>query len=138
MVQVRAKSYASRQQLAVSPQARSQGMELEWDRRFISVLGVANKRLYQLRLQTADQSYVSNKVGPPSMEILLSRPPTQAALPQCRLRSNPVKISVSDHLTGEWSHLCIGGMRKGGGVRVAIHVWLLLVLKASHSAAVKT
>ncbi|KAK9842948.1 hypothetical protein WJX74_004754 [Apatococcus lobatus] len=60
-IQVRAKSFASRQQLAVSPQARDMGMEMEWDRRFISVLGVANKRLYQLRLQTADQSYQRNK-----------------------------------------------------------------------------
>lgn len=26
--------------------------ELEWDRRFITTLGVANKRLYELRIQT--------------------------------------------------------------------------------------
>lgn len=44
------RSYASRSQLAITQEERVQ--ELEWDRRLITTLGVANKRLYELRLQT--------------------------------------------------------------------------------------
>lgn len=34
---------------------------LEWDRRFITTLGVANKRLYELRLQTSSGTYEQDK-----------------------------------------------------------------------------
>jgi hypothetical protein len=30
---------------------------LEWDRRLLTTLGVANKRLYELRLQTDSRTY---------------------------------------------------------------------------------
>ncbi|CAD7695197.1 unnamed protein product [Ostreobium quekettii] len=51
-VQIRLRSYASRNPLAVTSQERDMGVELEWDRLLIAVLGVANKRLYEMRLQT--------------------------------------------------------------------------------------
>lgn len=38
------------------PQDRVQ--KLEWDRRYLSVLGVENKRLYELRLQTPENVFV--------------------------------------------------------------------------------
>lgn len=31
--------------------------KLEWDRRYLSVLGVENKRLYELRLQTPEKVF---------------------------------------------------------------------------------
>jgi len=48
----------------VSQRQIEAAMELEWDRRYITVLGVANKRLYEFRLQTAQETYPSAKVGP--------------------------------------------------------------------------
>jgi hypothetical protein len=65
-IQTRVKSYASRNQLAVTQTEIDQGIELEWDRCFLTVLGVANKRLYSWRLQT------SNKVFEKDPERLLS------------------------------------------------------------------
>lgn len=50
---LRAKSFASRNQLAVSAKEVREGVELEWDRVYQSVLGIAGGRLYQLRLQAA-------------------------------------------------------------------------------------
>lgn len=41
------------------PQDRVQG--LEWDRRYLSVLGVENNRLYELRLQTPEKSFVEEE-----------------------------------------------------------------------------
>uniref|UniRef100_J3NE81 PsbP C-terminal domain-containing protein n=1 Tax=Oryza brachyantha TaxID=4533 RepID=J3NE81_ORYBR len=52
---VNIKSYASNNELAVMPQDRVQ--RLEWDRRYLSVLGVENKRLYELRLQSPEQVF---------------------------------------------------------------------------------
>ncbi|XP_006664107.1 psbP domain-containing protein 1, chloroplastic [Oryza brachyantha] len=54
-VEVNIKSYASNNELAVMPQDRVQ--RLEWDRRYLSVLGVENKRLYELRLQSPEQVF---------------------------------------------------------------------------------
>ncbi|KAJ3669912.1 hypothetical protein LUZ60_010236 [Juncus effusus] len=54
-VEVNIKSYASNNELAVMPQDRVQ--KLEWDRRYLSVLGVENKRLYELRLQTPEKVF---------------------------------------------------------------------------------
>ena len=45
------KSFASRNQLAVTQAEIEEGVVLEWDRRYIAVLGVAGKRLYEFRLQ---------------------------------------------------------------------------------------
>jgi len=60
-LELEAKSFASRNQLAVSQRQIEAAMELEWDRRYITVLGVANKRLYEFRLQTAQETYPSAK-----------------------------------------------------------------------------
>ncbi|XP_078180183.1 photosystem II reaction center PsbP family protein isoform X2 [Carex rostrata] len=54
-VEVNIKSYASNNELAVMPEDRVQ--KLEWDRRYLSVLGVENKRLYELRLQTPEKVF---------------------------------------------------------------------------------
>lgn len=54
-LQVNIKSFASNNELAVMPQDRVQ--RLEWDRRYLSVLGVENKRLYELRLQSPEQVF---------------------------------------------------------------------------------
>ena len=56
-IQTRVKSYASRNQLAVTQVEVDAGIELEWDRRFSTVLGTANKRLYSFRLQTSDSIF---------------------------------------------------------------------------------
>lgn len=49
---VRVQSFASRQQLAVTEEERMGAIVQEFDRVLITTLGVANKRLYQFRLQT--------------------------------------------------------------------------------------
>ena len=56
-ITTRVKSYASRDQLAVTQQEVDAAVELEWDRRYLTVLGVANRRLYQLRLQAANAAF---------------------------------------------------------------------------------
>lgn len=56
------KSYASRAQLAVTQAEIDAATELEWDRRLITVLGSANNRLYEFRLQTANSTYETSKV----------------------------------------------------------------------------
>ena len=65
-LETRVKSYASRNQLAVTQTEIDEGITLEWDRRYLTILGVANKRLYSLRLQT------SSKVFEKDPERLLS------------------------------------------------------------------
>ncbi|VAI14085.1 unnamed protein product [Triticum turgidum subsp. durum] len=52
-VEVNIKSYASNNELAVMPKDRVQS--LEWDRRYLTVLGVENNQLYALRLQTPER-----------------------------------------------------------------------------------
>ena len=59
---MRIQSLASRNQLAVSQQDRTAGLEVEWDRHYITVIGAANKRLYEFRLQTATQTYDAAQV----------------------------------------------------------------------------
>ncbi|GAB4855665.1 PsbP domain-containing protein 1, chloroplastic [Ancistrocladus abbreviatus] len=54
-VEVNIKSYANNNELAVMPQDRI--ARLEWDRRYLSVLGVENNRLYELRLQTPEKVF---------------------------------------------------------------------------------
>ncbi|XP_062203825.1 psbP domain-containing protein 1, chloroplastic-like [Phragmites australis] len=58
-VEVNIKSYASNNELAVMPRDRVQ--RLVWDRRYLSLLGVENKRLYELRLQTPEQVFVQEE-----------------------------------------------------------------------------
>ncbi|CAI5529960.1 unnamed protein product [Closterium sp. Naga37s-1] len=47
------KSFANNNQLAIMPDERVQ--VLEWNCRYLTVLAVANKRLYQLRLQVPER-----------------------------------------------------------------------------------
>ncbi|KAG9457743.1 hypothetical protein H6P81_002251 [Aristolochia fimbriata] len=54
-IEVNIKSYANNNELAVMPQDRV--VRLEWDRRYLSVLGVENNRLYELRLQTPENVF---------------------------------------------------------------------------------
>ncbi|XP_057962620.1 psbP domain-containing protein 1, chloroplastic isoform X2 [Malania oleifera] len=58
-VEVNIKSYANNNELAVLPQDRV--VKLEWDRRYLSVLGVENNRLYELRLQTPENVFVEEE-----------------------------------------------------------------------------
>ncbi|XP_011087507.1 psbP domain-containing protein 1, chloroplastic [Sesamum indicum] len=58
-VEVNIKSYANNNELAVMPQDRV--ARLEWDRRYLSVLGVENNRLYELRLQTPEKSFAEEE-----------------------------------------------------------------------------
>ncbi|XP_059435538.1 psbP domain-containing protein 1, chloroplastic [Corylus avellana] len=58
-VEVNIKSYASNNELAVMPQERV--VRLEWDRRYLSVLGVENNRLYELRLQTPENVFLEEE-----------------------------------------------------------------------------
>lgn len=53
------KSYANNNELAVMPQDRP--VRLEWDRRYLSVLGVENNRLYELRLQTPENVFLEEE-----------------------------------------------------------------------------
>lgn len=53
------KSYANNNELAVMPQERV--ARLEWDRRYLSVLGVENNRLYELRIQTPEKVFVEEE-----------------------------------------------------------------------------
>ena len=55
LTQVNIKSYANNNELAVMPQDRV--ARLEWDRRYLAVLGVENNRLYSLRLQTPEKVF---------------------------------------------------------------------------------
>ncbi|KAL3843557.1 hypothetical protein ACJIZ3_000960 [Penstemon smallii] len=59
VVEANIKSYANNNELAVMPQERV--ARLEWDRRYFSVLGVENNRLYELRLQTPEKSFAEEE-----------------------------------------------------------------------------
>ncbi|KNA14211.1 hypothetical protein SOVF_108980 [Spinacia oleracea] len=54
-IEVNVKSYANNNELAVMPEDRK--VRLEWDRRYLSVLGVENNRLYELRLQAPEDVF---------------------------------------------------------------------------------
>ncbi|KAK3021022.1 hypothetical protein RJ639_045153 [Escallonia herrerae] len=58
-VEVNIKSYANNNELAVMPQDRV--ARLEWDRRYLSVLGVENNQLYELRLQVPENVFVEEE-----------------------------------------------------------------------------
>ncbi|KAL7205433.1 hypothetical protein ACSBR2_018389 [Camellia fascicularis] len=58
-VEVNIKSYANNNELAVMPQDRV--VRLEWDRRYLSVLGVENRQLYELRLQTPENVFAEEE-----------------------------------------------------------------------------
>ncbi|CAB4285109.1 unnamed protein product [Prunus armeniaca] len=58
-VEVNIKSYANNNELAVMPKDRL--VRMEWDRRYLSVLGVENNQLYELRLQTPENVFVEEE-----------------------------------------------------------------------------
>uniref|UniRef100_A0A7N0T589 PsbP C-terminal domain-containing protein n=1 Tax=Kalanchoe fedtschenkoi TaxID=63787 RepID=A0A7N0T589_KALFE len=58
-VEVNIKSYANNNELAVMPQDRV--VRKEWDRRYLSVLGVENNQLYELRLQTPEKVFAEEE-----------------------------------------------------------------------------
>ncbi|KAH9315051.1 hypothetical protein KI387_023678, partial [Taxus chinensis] len=58
-IEVNVKSFANSNQLAVMPQDRI--AQLEWDRRYLSVLGVENNCLYELRLQTPEKVFAQEE-----------------------------------------------------------------------------
>ncbi|KAK1430137.1 hypothetical protein QVD17_12677 [Tagetes erecta] len=58
-IEVNIKSYASNNELAVMPQDRV--VRLEWDRRYLSVLGVENNQLYELRLQVPENVFLEEE-----------------------------------------------------------------------------
>ncbi|GAB2235502.1 hypothetical protein Droror1_Dr00025927 [Drosera rotundifolia] len=60
-VEVNMKSYANTNELAIMPEDRVP--RLEWDRRYLSVLGVENNRLYELRLQTPERVFQEEESG---------------------------------------------------------------------------
>ncbi|KAL9332434.1 hypothetical protein ACSQ67_002044 [Phaseolus vulgaris] len=58
-VEVNIKSYANNNELAVMPQDRV--TRLEWNRRYLSVLGVENNQLYELRLQVPENVFAEEE-----------------------------------------------------------------------------
>ncbi|KVI01566.1 Mog1/PsbP, alpha/beta/alpha sandwich [Cynara cardunculus var. scolymus] len=56
---VNIKSYANNNELAVMPQDRV--ARKEWDRRYLSVLGVENNQLYELRLQVPENVFIEEE-----------------------------------------------------------------------------
>lgn len=61
---VRMRSVASRNQLAVSKAEVDAGDELEWERDFRAVLGVAGRRLYEFRLQSPTRGSAASASSP--------------------------------------------------------------------------
>ncbi len=83
-LQVRVRSFASRNQLAAYPTERQKGQELEWERRYVTVLGAANKRLYQFRLQSLDQTFEQSPVRYPlNIQKCQQFAPSAAVGPHC-------------------------------------------------------
>ena len=56
-IQTRVKSYASRNQLAVTQGEIDDAIVQEFDRRYLTVLGAAGNRLYEFRLQTDEKTF---------------------------------------------------------------------------------
>eukprot|EP00890_Picochlorum_soloecismus_P004635 jgi/Picsp_1/5172/NSC_02535-R1_lumenal -like protein len=56
-IQTRVKSYASRNQLAVTQGEIDDAIVQEFDRRYLTVLGAAGNRLYEFRLQTDEETF---------------------------------------------------------------------------------
>ncbi|RAL53742.1 hypothetical protein DM860_015470 [Cuscuta australis] len=60
-VEVNLKSYANNNELAIMPQDRV--ASLEWDRRYLSVFGVGNNRLYELKIQYPENVFSEVESG---------------------------------------------------------------------------
>jgi hypothetical protein len=67
VLQVRMTSYASRNPYVATRSEVMKDYGVEWDRRLLTTLGVANKRLYELRLQTNSPSYEQDK---PQLDLI--------------------------------------------------------------------
>ena len=65
-----ARSFASRNQLAVRLEDVDTGSQLEWERHYLTTLGVANKRLYEFRIQTSEVAYKTAEVS--ALPLLLA------------------------------------------------------------------
>ena len=72
MYKVFLRSYASRSQLAVTPEERQRSVELEWERRLLTVIGVANRRKYEFRLQSDRNTSAEDLVQHPLLTLLLT------------------------------------------------------------------
>ena len=59
---MRAQSFASRSPLASTQAEVSATVEKEWDRVLLTTLGVAGKRVYEMRLQSPVSSFQQNAV----------------------------------------------------------------------------
>lgn len=59
---MRAQSFASRSPLASTQAEVSATVEKEWDRVLLTTLGVAGKRVYEMRLQSPASSFQQNAV----------------------------------------------------------------------------
>ena len=59
--QMRVQSFASRSPLAQTQAEIDSTYGMEWDRRLLWTLGVANKRLYELRLQAPEATFENNE-----------------------------------------------------------------------------
>lgn len=57
---VRLQSFASRQQLAAGEQQRLGAVEKEFDRALLTTIGVANQRVYQLRVQAPYKRFMND------------------------------------------------------------------------------
>lgn len=66
-MQVRMTSYASRNPYLATQGEVMKNYGVEWDRRLLTTLGVANKRLYELRLQTNSPTYEADK---PQLDLI--------------------------------------------------------------------
>jgi hypothetical protein len=62
-ITLRQRSVASRQQLAVAGVDVTAGLEVEWDRVYRTVLGVAGRRLYEFRLQAPISVWEAEREG---------------------------------------------------------------------------
>jgi len=65
--QVRMTSYASRNPYVATQGEVMKDYGLEWDRRLLTTLGVANKRRYELRLQTNSPTFDQDK---PELDLI--------------------------------------------------------------------
>jgi hypothetical protein len=60
-------SYASRNPYVATRSEVMKDYGVEWDRRLLTTLGVANDRLYQLRMQTNSPTYSKDK---PQLDLI--------------------------------------------------------------------
>ena len=72
--QMQAQSFASRSPLASTQAEVSATVEKEWDRVLLTTLGVAGKRVYEMRVQSPSTSFQQNAVSDGSGTLLHAVP----------------------------------------------------------------